>query len=110
MAGGRNKWTRREFVVKSGAAGLGLALGRSAAGTEKAASAEAAEALVGTAGMPLAVLGRTGEKVSILGFGSIGVPQRPRLLSMGIEQGIDFIDTAEGYDGGKSEETVGEVL
>lgn len=64
-------------------------------------------------------LGRTGEKVSTIGMGTwrIGVYDGPdqrrtqtAALQRGIELGINLIDTAEMYHGGRSEEVVGEAV
>ncbi|HEX9638576.1 MAG TPA: aldo/keto reductase [Acidobacteriota bacterium] len=54
-------------------------------------------------------LGRTGLKVSEIGFG--GYPIRdPELLRYAIERGINYIDTSDDYRGGASEETIGRGL
>jgi aryl-alcohol dehydrogenase-like predicted oxidoreductase len=63
-------------------------------------------------------LGRTGIKVSpyALGammFGSIGNPDHEdsiRIIHRALEAGINFIDTADRYSGGESEQIVGEAL
>ena len=64
--------------------------------------------------------GRTGCKVSALGFGIMRMPKgedgkmdRPRCVSMirnAIDNGINYIDTAFNYHGGESESVVGEAL
>ncbi|MBM3215395.1 aldo/keto reductase [Candidatus Poribacteria bacterium] len=100
------RWSRREFLIKSSVAGATLAVAGSARG-----AAEADKALVGTDGMPLSVLGKTKEKVSILGFGGSGtVAKAPRLLTTAMSKGVTYIDTAEGYDGGNSEREIGKVF
>jgi len=65
-------------------------------------------------------LGRTGLKVSELGYGAWGIGQTMwigadddeslRALRRAIELGVDFIDTALGYGNGHSEELVGQVV
>ncbi len=64
-------------------------------------------------------LGRTGEKASTIGMGTwrMGVYSGPEekstqvaALKRGIELGINLIDTAEMYAGGRSEEVVGEAV
>ena len=64
-------------------------------------------------------LGKTKEKVSVIGMGTwnIGVYSSPkeradqvRALQRGIELGINLIDTAEIYAAGRSEEVVGEAV
>ncbi|MDB5724422.1 MAG: aldo/keto reductase [Novosphingobium sp.] len=58
-------------------------------------------------------LGRSGLKVSPLTLGTMmfggqtDEPTSHRIIDKAREQGINFIDTADGYAGGKSEEVVG---
>lgn len=66
--------------------------------------------------------GKTGEKVSALGFGCMRLPTQNNLLHSideaeatkivreGIDQGINYIDTAFFYHNGKSESFVGKAL
>ncbi len=64
--------------------------------------------------------GRTGCKVSALGFGIMRMPKgadgkmdRPRCIAMirnAIDNGINYIDTAFNYHSGESESVVGEAL
>lgn len=59
------------------------------------------------------ILGRTGWKVSIIGFGAIKLPQIRQkecdiLLNLALDYGINFIDTADCY--GDSEEKIGKAL
>ena len=59
------------------------------------------------------ILGRTGEKVSIIGLGTYGILDYDKAMETFIEavqNGIDFIDTAEIYDTGRAERFVGEVV
>ena len=68
--------------------------------------------------MELRTLGRTGVKVSplCLGammFGAWGNPDHKdstRIIHAALDAGINFIDTADVYSGGESEEIVGEAL
>jgi predicted aldo/keto reductase-like oxidoreductase len=64
-------------------------------------------------------MGKTGEKVSALGFGcmrlptldnGIDIPQATRMLRHAIDNGVDYVDTAWGYHNGQSEPFVGEAL
>ncbi len=63
-------------------------------------------------------LGKTGVQVSqyCLGammFGTMGNPDHgecSRMIDHALESGINFIDTADGYSGGESEEIVGQAL
>ena len=62
---------------------------------------------------------KTGDKVSPLGFGAMRLPLKngkidrevsKRLIYHGIDNGINFIDTAALYGNGDSEKFLGEVL
>jgi len=60
-------------------------------------------------------LGRTDLQVSELGYGAArgaaeNLAQFIATVHAAIEGGINFIDTAEGYDGGESERVLGEAL
>ena len=69
-------------------------------------------------GMPARVLGRTGASVSILAFGAgapfLSYPDEERALaalSLALDLGINYIDTAHNYgNGGLSEKRVGKVI
>lgn len=54
-------------------------------------------------------LGRTGYKVSDISFGG-GPLSNANVLRAAIDAGINYIDTAEHYERGGSERTIGEVL
>ena len=66
--------------------------------------------------------GKTGKKVSALGFGCMRLPlldgsetevdvdEAVRIIRYGIDNGINYIDTAWPYHGGKSEEIVAKAL
>ncbi|MBN1460189.1 MAG: aldo/keto reductase, partial [Armatimonadetes bacterium] len=54
-------------------------------------------------------LGRTGLKVSELGLGTIKIDS-PAVVRRAMDLGITYFDTAECYQGGKSEEKLGRAL
>jgi predicted aldo/keto reductase-like oxidoreductase len=65
--------------------------------------------------IPTRALGKTGERISIVGFGGwdlgfIDEKLAVRMMHEGIEAGITFIDNAWEYNRGKSEEVVGKGL
>ena len=107
MARKKDGLTRREFLATAGVAAVGSTfLPRFLMAEE-----EAVEAMINAGGMPLAKLGKTGDKVSALGFGGGGtVAKAPRLLPSAIQKGVTYIDTAEGYDNGNSEREIGKYL
>jgi predicted aldo/keto reductase-like oxidoreductase len=55
-------------------------------------------------------LGRTGLRVSDIGFGSSRLDGDVPLVRHALERGITYFDTAESYQGGRSEETIGRAL
>src|ERR1700742_4199876 len=65
------------------------------------------------------VLGRTGAKLSVLGFGCGAVgglmvrgsaADQVRAVARALELGINFLDTAAAYGNGESEKNLGRVL
>jgi aryl-alcohol dehydrogenase-like predicted oxidoreductase len=59
------------------------------------------------------ILGRTGWGLSVIGFGAIKLPrigmkECERFLNQALDDGINFVDTADCY--GDSEEKIGQVL
>jgi predicted aldo/keto reductase-like oxidoreductase len=54
-------------------------------------------------------LGRTGLKITVVGFGAMLTPE-PEVIRVAIEQGVNYIDTARKYMGGKNEEIVGKAV
>src|SRR5882762_2413859 len=71
------------------------------------------------ASMEQRVLGRTGVKVSVLGFGCGAVgglmvrgspADQERAVARALEHGINYFDTAASYGDGESEKNLGRVL
>jgi uncharacterized protein len=98
-----DRFSRREFLEKSAAAGLAAA----ALGTKVAAAGKP---------MPTRVLGKTGARVSILalGCGSRLLSYRTdeaavAAINLALDYGISYLDTAYDYGNGKSEGWVGQV-
>ncbi len=65
--------------------------------------------------MPYRTLGRTGERVSLIGIGGahLGKPNEQeaiRIVRTALDQGVSFIDNSWDYHGGASEERVGKAL
>ena len=96
---------RREFLKKAGCAGAGLAL----ATMQQPLRAQTVDEL------PKRVLGRTKEKVTILGLGTapvgegpIGVEEGIKIFSEVIDRGVNYIDTARIY--GNAEEILGHII
>ena len=61
-------------------------------------------------------LGKSGLKVSVLGLGAnnfgwwIDEPASAAVINHALEIGINYIDTADMYDNGRSEEFIGRIL
>src|SRR5437899_1419252 len=86
---------------------------------QAAAGAAAAPALVAAAApkLPDRPFGKTGMRVSILGFGSGSrflmyqdEDKALDALSRALDLGITYIDTAHAYGDGKSEERIGRLM
>jgi predicted aldo/keto reductase-like oxidoreductase len=60
-------------------------------------------------GLPTITLGKTGQVVTRLGMGTSWTVQ-PSFVQAALAAGVRYIDTAEGYERGKSEEVLGQVL
>jgi len=96
---------RRDFVA--GAAGTGASL------TLFPPGLEGVEREKGPGGLERRALGRTGEKLSIIGFGGIVVSQATpeeaaRRVSEAVEAGVNYFDVAPSY--GDAEEKLGPAL
>jgi len=59
--------------------------------------------------MPTRVLGRTGLEVSVLGYGAMQCSDA-NAIRHGLDQGINYIDTADCYMGGRNEKIVGQAI
>jgi predicted aldo/keto reductase-like oxidoreductase len=96
--------TRREFLEMGVAATL-------AVGAEKVAWAADTKADV-----PRRTLGRTGEKVSMVGLGGYHIGSQKdeqesiRIIRMALDNGINFLDNCWDYNGGDSEVRMGKAL
>jgi aryl-alcohol dehydrogenase-like predicted oxidoreductase len=95
--------TRREFVK------LAVATGIVASAGSTGWAAEAGNEI------PRRALGRTGEKISILGLGGyhIGVPDEAEgiaIVRSAIDRGVNFMDNCWDYNGGESEVRMGKAL
>jgi predicted aldo/keto reductase-like oxidoreductase len=96
--------TRRQFLELSAAAAVAVGSG---------GFAWAAEV---KQGIPYRTLGRTGEKVSLVGVGGshIGMQKDEqesiRIIRGALDRGINFLDNSWDYNDGKSEERMGKAL
>jgi uncharacterized protein len=67
-------------------------------------------------GIPYRMLGRSGEKVSLVGLGGyhLGKQTDPqdsiRIIRTGLDEGVNFLDNCWDYNGGESENRMGNAL
>ena len=100
--------TRREFLREAAASSFAL----SALASDVFATHQSA----GAAGLPTRVLGRTGERVSILCLGGwhIGSVKDPaeaiRIMHAAVDEGLTFFDNCWDYHEGGAEEVMGRAL
>ena len=99
-------FSRREFLEF----GVAATLAAGAAGAEKLAWADA------KGDIPRRALGRTGEKVSMIGLGGYHIGSQKdelesiRIIQTAIDNGINFLDNCWDYNGGASEVRMGKAL
>jgi uncharacterized protein len=67
-------------------------------------------------GIPYRTLGRTGEKVSLVGLGGYHLGKQAdaqesiRIIRTGLDEGVNFLDNCWDYNGGESEVRMGNAL
>lgn len=105
MEGIPMKSDRRTFLQAALGAGLSLYCPVTFSATEK------------RNGMPYRTLGKTGEKVSLLCLGGYHIgtdvlsdEQAVTLIRRAVDEGVNFLDNAWSYNGGRSEERMGAAL
>ena len=95
---------RRNFLKTAAATTLMSSLGKKLAGASE------------TAAIPTRTLGRSGEKVSIVGLGGYHLGMQSdeqesiRIIRAGLDGGINFLDNCWDYNGGQSEIRMGKAL
>lgn len=100
---------RREFLRRSVITGVGAGVGASLTSTPRAAE-EAPAAAASPSVKRYSRLGRTGLEVSDISFGTSRLRGDTELVRHALDRGINYFDSAEGYAGGASEETLGRAL
>ena len=92
-------FSRRNFL----ATGLALPAANAIPAVPAAAEPPAAK------GLSYRVLGKTGLKVTTVGFGCM-ITSDPAVISRAVDMGINYFDTARIYQGGNNERMVGAAL
>ncbi len=97
--------TRRNFILLSGvAAGTGFLPG-TVSGSEK----KLTESVNIRGEIIYRTLGRTGLRLPVVSMGAMR-SDNPRMITAALNEGIMHLDTAHGYQNGKNEEMLGELL
>jgi uncharacterized protein len=103
----KDKASRRDFLA------LGLALPATALGSTALpglpGSGAPRPASAAAGGLTYRVLGKTGLKVTTVGFGCM-ITSDPSVIEKAADLGINYFDTARGYQGGNNERMVGAAL
>ena len=105
------KPNRRDFLGK---ATLGIAA--TAMGVSLLEQRASAQPTASAGDMPYRTLGRSGEKVSLVGLGGFHIggqkdeEESIRIIRTAIDNGIKFLDNCWDYNGGESEVRMGKAL
>jgi predicted aldo/keto reductase-like oxidoreductase len=97
--------SRRSFLVT---AGLGLPAA-ALASTTRTQLKETALSQISSSGLSYRILGKTGLKVTSVGFGCM-ITSDPTVIEKGADLGITYFDSARGYQNGNNERMVGAAL
>jgi len=106
-----SKTSRRDFLSAGLSAGLTLPV--MGAGSRMGLWPPSGESTAKTAGsqvkLDFRTLGRTGLKVTTLGFGCM-ITSDPSVIERAVDIGINYFDTARSYQHGNNERMVGAAL
>ena len=106
MSKKRTDFTRRDFLKTAGAATVGSLLGATET-VGKISDSSGKEISV----VPTRPFGKTGVEVSILSLGGMfDIPSNQLVLKQSLKWGVTYWDTADCYEGGRSERGVGKFL
>jgi predicted aldo/keto reductase-like oxidoreductase len=106
MSKKRTDFTRRDFLKTAGAVTVGSLLGA----TETVGKISDSSG-TGLAVVPTRPFGNTGARVSTLSLGGMfDIPSNQLLLKQALKWGVTYWDTADCYEGGRSERGVGKFL
>lgn len=94
---------RRKFIMLSAAGAAGGFIGSGAVNAASISKSNTDEEIIHR------TLGRTGLKLPVVNLGVMRV-DNPRIVTMALNGGMTFLDTAHGYQNGRNEEMLGELL
>jgi hypothetical protein len=97
--------SRRHFLKAAAATGGAAAV----VSTDSTWAQEPAAAAKAASAVPTVTLGKTGQKISVLGMGT-SWDVAPSFVQAALMSGVRYIDTSENYENGRSEERIGDVL
>ncbi|MGD8716543.1 MAG: twin-arginine translocation signal domain-containing protein, partial [Desulfobacterales bacterium] len=105
MSGNNKKFTRRDFIKRAGAVGLGSALIplSDLKQAEGSSSTEMLEPMI----VPTRPFGKTGVNVSILSLGGVLKMSDQLIFRQALKMGVSYWDTADSYGRGKNEKAIG---
>jgi len=102
MSKTRSGFSRRDFLKTAGVATVGSLLGPGEAMSKMGSAVSI---------VPTRPFGKTGVRVSILSLGTMfDIPSNQLLLRQALKWGVTYWDTADCYEGGRSEEGVGKFF
>jgi hypothetical protein len=104
----KGNFSRRDFIKRAGAAGIGSALLPVSALTQAHGSSttKAPEQMI----VPKRPFGKTGANVSILSLGGVLKPSDQLVFRQAIKMGVTYWDTADSYGWGKNEKAIGKYF
>ncbi|MGD8891135.1 MAG: aldo/keto reductase [Desulfobacterales bacterium] len=108
MSGNNKKFTRRDFIKRAGAVGLGSALIplSDLKQAEGSSSTEMLEPMI----VPTRPFGKTGVNVSILSLGGVLKMSDQLIFRQALKMGVSYWDTADSYGRGKNEKAIGKYF
>lgn len=111
-----NRPSRRALLGALGTGLLGAACGKSGSSPPANGAAAALLEPASRAPMPMRVLGRTKQQVSLIGLGGYHIGKQKdeaesiRIIQSALDNGVTFLDNCWDYNGGQSEIRMGKAL
>lgn len=103
--------SRRDFLRSAGVVGTGSLLSAGGVMAQGSGEASGTEKDLKSATVPLRPFGKTGVEVSCLSLGGMfDIPSNQLLMRQALKWGVTYWDTADCYEGGRSELGIGQFL